>query len=161
LFGARLRICDPQTGVMVHSLLDRRYPVYQVAFSPNGLDLASAGHDGLVIVWQLYYGLELFRLRGHAGTVEDVTYDPTGRRLASCDSTGCVFVWDAAAQEASVHHWRTGTRNAVSADGCCLADGSIKVPLRVCDATTGAEIAQRIPLTEDGQLYLSPSGDQV
>src|SRR5262249_58045766 len=87
--------------------------------------------------------------------------DPTGRRLASCDSNGCVFVWDAAAQEVSVHNWRTGTRNAVSADGRCLADGSIKVPLRVCDATTGAEIAQRIPLTEDGQLYLSPSGDQV
>ena len=69
--------------------------VYDVAFSPNGKLLASAGSDGIVQLWNPVTGqpvgapLETGALNGVYG----VAFSPDGKWLASADSEGIVHLW--------------------------------------------------------------------
>jgi WD40 repeat protein len=71
--------------------------VWQVAFSPDGSLLASAGGDKTVRVWEVKSGRLLATLEGHSEAVTSVAFSPDGRRLASGGLDGAVILWSAAA----------------------------------------------------------------
>jgi WD40 repeat protein/serine/threonine protein kinase len=70
--------------------------VYRVAFSPNGKQLASAGRDGTVKLWDAASQRSILSCVGHASEVNGVAFSPDGRLLASASDDGTVRVWDAA-----------------------------------------------------------------
>jgi WD40 repeat protein len=145
--------------------------VSALSFSPDGSRLAvgtfvGADHPAEVRGWDLVGGRELFRLRGHTGTVSGVAFSADGTRIASAalraislpDSLqvrdGEVKVWDAdgrellhlgwephsgAGREFSLAFSRDGSRLVLNEGGTGYTSDS----LHVWDATPRAEEAGR------------------
>jgi WD40 repeat protein len=68
--------------------------VWEVAFSPDGKMFASAGWDGVVIVWETATGKTIRRLSDHSNSVQAVAFSPDGRYLVSGGQEGKVLLWD-------------------------------------------------------------------
>ena len=67
-----------------------------VAFSPDVKWLASASHDGTVILWDAGEEQISRVLKGHTDEVRGVAFSPDSRRLASGSFDDTVKLWDVA-----------------------------------------------------------------
>jgi WD40 repeat protein/tRNA A-37 threonylcarbamoyl transferase component Bud32 len=65
-----------------------------VAWSPDGERLVTAGADPWLTMWDADSGDVLGRLFGHRGPVRSVAWHPDGRRIASASEDGTVKFWD-------------------------------------------------------------------
>ncbi len=90
--GRRQRPGDPH---------DRSPPgiLERVAFSPDGLRLATSGWDGTVKLWSAESGMEILSLHSHAGRVWGIAFSPDGGALVSAAADGTVVIWDANPQD--------------------------------------------------------------
>ena len=71
--------------------------IHDVAFSPDGRFMASAGFDGIVTVWDVTTGQALYPpLEGHDGRVLAVVWSPDGKIIASGGTDAQIILWDAA-----------------------------------------------------------------
>jgi WD40 repeat protein len=120
--GSAVSIRDAATGRELLSLLGYAHHVFHMAFSPDGLRLATAGGEdeqtrkgGGVKLWDLATGEEVLHLGGPTDIVTQVAFDRDGRRLVAARTVGGGFlkeiapgfdqgaaelvVWDAAPPE--------------------------------------------------------------
>lgn len=73
-------------------------PVSAVAWSPDGLLLASASQDfmdeyGNVLLWQLGREEPVYTYQGHGGQLHALAWSPDSRAIASAGQDGTVQVW--------------------------------------------------------------------
>ncbi|WP_333939154.1 caspase family protein [Bradyrhizobium sp. CCBAU 11386] len=68
--------------------------VRAIAVSPNGREIATAGDDGVIRLWDASSFRQSRVLRGHAGAVYALDYWTDGTQLASAGWDGKVKVWD-------------------------------------------------------------------
>ena len=64
-----------------------------IAMSADGTQVATAGDDGAVRLWDVDTGTQELRLQGQGTAVHGVSFSPDGSRLASIGSDGVVRVW--------------------------------------------------------------------
>lgn len=72
--------------------------LWSVIFSPDSKQLATAGGDGTVRVWNLQ-GQELEKFVGHKGPVRSVSFSRDGQQLASSSDDTMVRIWDLQGRE--------------------------------------------------------------
>jgi WD40 repeat protein len=88
----RIDVLDPTTGELLRSVTGSA-PFYDVALSPDGNRMATAGADGVVRLWDVAAGEETGALRGHGASVDRVEFGPDARTLVSSGGDGVVRVW--------------------------------------------------------------------
>ncbi len=86
-------VWDASTGEEVTQLPQSDALLYDVDFSADGRQLATAGADGTIRLWDADTGEELLVLRGHDVPMRSVVFGPDGTRLAAVDYDGVVRVW--------------------------------------------------------------------
>jgi WD40 repeat protein len=153
-----VRVWDAQTGQELLTLLGHTTSVSDVAFSTDGMHLASAG-AGVVIVWDVQTGAQVFTLNSGGGGGH-VAVSPDGTRLA-----GDRKVWDANTGKELVTLEGEGVSvRAFSPDGKRLASsGQRVVGVKVWDAQTGKVLLSRLKGHTGGVngLAFSPDGKHL
>jgi WD40 repeat protein len=92
-----VRVWDAASWVWVRTLGDDNGSILACAYAPDGRQIALAGADGTVLVWDAASG-ELVRTLRSQGPVRACVYAPGGRQLASVGDDGTVRIWDPASE---------------------------------------------------------------
>jgi WD40 repeat protein len=127
------KLWDTFSSQELRTLRGHRNGVGEVAFSPNGKQLATAGGDGTAKLWDASSGQELFTLVGHTNMLNTVIFSPDGTRLATASWDRTARVWDASSgrELSTLSHTREVMGVAFSPDGTRLATASADRTVRV------------------------------
>jgi len=94
-YDGAIPIWELDNGKKLRTLSGHIGEVRGVAFSPDGVCLASAGADKLIRVWNVSSGKETLTLKGHDMAVNSVAFGPGGQQIASAGFDKTVRIWDA------------------------------------------------------------------
>ena len=152
--------------------------VYSVAFSPDGILVASGGKYNTIRMWEVSTGREVRVLKGHAEAVRSVAFSPDGRFLASGSWDDTIRLWEVSTgREIRVlkGHSHTVLSVAFSHDGRLLTSGSWDKTIRMWEVSTGREIrvlkghrdivgrgiVGSVAFSPDGRLLASGANDKT
>lgn len=106
-----IRLLERATGREIRRLVGHGEVVADVAFSPDGGRLLSAGNDSALILWDVAAGTEIRRLLRHTDSVVALAFHPDGRLAVSGSTDASLILWDTVSGEALRHY--TGHTKAV------------------------------------------------
>jgi len=162
-----LRTIEPSESVA----LETTPVVTGVTVAPGGMQIATAGDDHLVRIWNTSDGLLVRRLTGHADWVRVVRFDPLGHLLATAGDDRRIRIWrldgpdsadgrppqvSVASPEQAIHAL------AFRPDGRILAAAGFGGLVRLIDTSDGRTV--RVLDTPSGDvraLAFSPEGSQI
>jgi WD40 repeat protein len=139
--GTQIDVWDTQTHHRLARLTGHIAVVYSVAFSGDGLLLASASGDRTVRVWNVAAATCVAVLTGHTDEVFSAVFHPDGKRLASAGRDRAIWLWDLASSEEVARlegHTNFVFSLAFSPDGTSLASGSGDGTVRIWDTESPA-----------------------
>ncbi len=138
--------------------------IADVAFSPDGKLLATAGKDRLVKLWDMANGPELVSYAGHGERVRSIAFSPDGKTLASAGAEPDIRLWDPkTGKDIRVIKGKGTLVNnlAYSRDGKYLVVANEDKAIRLYDAASGTlkrEIAdfgqgiRKVTFSADGSI---------
>ncbi|MDE0018078.1 MAG: WD40 repeat domain-containing protein [Candidatus Poribacteria bacterium] len=137
--GIGIWLYDAQTGEELDLLTgDYTHILLSVAFSPDGLTLASGSRDNTIHLWDAATGNHLRTLIGHTKDVTSVAFSPDGNILASASTDDTIHLWSVATGKylrTLTGHTKDVTSVAFSPDGSMLASASTDGTLLLWELT--------------------------
>jgi WD40 repeat protein len=167
-----VQLWNAESHVVVNELRGHDNQVRAVAWSADGLRIATASADGTARVWDSD-GTPLLRLAGHEREVLTVAWSPDSSSLATASSDDTTCVWDAATGElvTTLHNRRGGARSVTwSPDGTHLAVAREDSTVAVYETGTGDErqtlsghdgLVHAVAWCSDGHHLASAAGDHT
>jgi eukaryotic-like serine/threonine-protein kinase len=147
--------------------------VYAVAWSPDGQDIASAGKDHTVQVWQALTGRNITTYGGHTDHVLGLAWSPDGKHIASGGSDHSLRIWNVhTGRKVFINRDRSNVAHSVawSPDGKHIASGNSDAKVRVWEVSSGrylltyhghAGIVHSVAWSPDGKHIASSSSDMA
>lgn len=153
--------------------------ISSMAFSPDGKQLAVAGEDRSMILWDPATGMKLQTLAGPASLANAVTFSPDGAYLASISRDQAVRVWDTTSGRLlwtlSISALGYGialspARPPGGSGGILVAAGANDGTAKVWDVATGEEILVvrghageiwGVAFSPDGRLLATAGNDGI
>jgi serine/threonine protein kinase len=144
---------------------------YGVAWSPDGLSIASAGAAQLIQVWDASTGNLRLNMAGISTPVYSVAWSPDGSRIASAHDDGTIKIWDASnGTNLGTIKAHTANVNAIawSPDSTRIVSGGGDRKAKVWDVSTGGNLAtylghahfvNAVAWSRNGLYIVSGSGD--
>ncbi|HLZ07169.1 MAG TPA: WD40 repeat domain-containing protein, partial [Chloroflexota bacterium] len=164
-------IAPAQSPVMFKGHTDL---IHSVAVSPDGKQLATAGFDSTIKLWDIASAKNTATLAGHTGPVYCVVYRPDGKGLASSSADKTIRFWNLADNKTTTEiktHTDIVDQIAFSPDGKYLASGSADKSVRLWNSSDGKETKNlgahtgavyAVAFSRDGKYLASAgSGDNV
>ncbi len=124
-----VKVWDAQTGQELLTLKGHTDGVKSVAYSPDGIRLASASWDKAERVWDAQTGQELLILQGEGGDGK-LAFSPDGKGLVSGSK-----VWEAETGQELLGLKGAGQTVAFSPDGHRQATNAPDGTVKIYDAT--------------------------
>jgi RNA polymerase sigma factor (sigma-70 family) len=127
-----LRVFDLARGQVCLRFGGHEGSVNSVAFSPDGKALASAGADGVTVLWDLRTARELWRVAVPDERTAAMAFAPSGKLVAATGPSGYVELFDSAtgkSLKALGRETEYCRSLAFSGDGSTLAVGGLSRPL--------------------------------
>ena len=147
--------------------------VFSVAFSPDGVKLASGSADTTIKLWNVSTGKCVGNLTGHDDWVSSVAFSPDGEKLASGSFDNTIKLWDVAARECVytlTDHDDYVLSVAFSPEGEKLASGSADNTIKLWDVaareciytlTDHDDYVLSVAFSSDGEKLASGSADNT
>jgi WD40 repeat protein/DNA-binding SARP family transcriptional activator len=162
---AKIRVWNMENGEEI-VVLDETVPIYSLALSPKGRQIAAGGIDGTVKVWDLESSILLLELTGHTDIISSLTFNPDENYLASSSVDGSTRVWDVSAN--GMTEWLTLSGHAevvyslnYSPDGRKIATSSWDETAIIWDAFTGNRLSSFQNFTaEVGRITFNGDGSK-
>ncbi|MHC5185166.1 MAG: LamG-like jellyroll fold domain-containing protein, partial [Planctomycetota bacterium] len=113
-----------------------------VTFSPDGKRIVTAGHDGIIKIWDAASGSQVMKLTGHSHRIWDVSFSSDGMLLVSAGMGNTIKVWDAKTGSMVTTlrgHDGPIASVAFSPDDIYLVSSSDDCTVRIWDVATGEE----------------------
>ena len=143
-------------------LQEHKGVINSVNFSPNGKQLATAGEDGTIRLWNLE-GKQLAKFHSHQEEVQSVSFSPDGKQLATSGHDGTARLWDLKGKQLAKFQEHQGLvwRVVFSPDGKELATAGVDGTIRLWNLK-GQQLAQ---FKDDHggftSISFSPNGKQL
>jgi WD40 repeat protein len=110
--GNDIKIWDVATGRELYTLTGHTGWVMGLAFSPDGISLASTSLDGTVKIWSLSPGNETVAVSvAGAGYGNRVAYNPNGEEFITSSGDGTTTLWNAETGESATDSAGTRSRS--------------------------------------------------
>jgi WD40 repeat protein len=87
------KLWDVATGNLIHTFSGHTAAIRELAMSPYGKRILTAGQDGNVGYWNLETGANI-RMMNHGGIVDGVGFSPDASMAVSCNFSGTIKLWD-------------------------------------------------------------------